>query len=215
MPKKFRCDLVTWEHARQLSEQLAEMIADQGFGPDIIVALARGGLVPAMNLSDFLGIKDLVSIRVEHWGITATRDKRAKIKHGINAGLEGRKVLMVDDIADTGDSLRVSRDYLDDLNPCEIKIAALHYVNTSKVKPDFYTEVVDRSKQWVWVIYPWNFVEDVSNLIERLGKKLFIKKFYQKDADEIRKGLEEEYKLSLDIREIEKVLCWMNNKKRN
>ena len=164
----FKCNLLNWTDVFNLAKAAAKKIEDSGYRPDFIVALARGGLVPARTLSDLLGIKDVAAIKVEHWGVTARPDKKAHIAHGINVDLSGRKVLIVDDITDTGESMRVAIDAVQKLNPAEIRTVALQHINGSKHVPDYYAEEI---QTWTWMIYPWNFVEDLTNLLGKLLAK--------------------------------------------
>ena len=205
MPNKIRCDLKSWDEMRSECEKLGDEIIKSGYHADIIIAVARGGLVPAMNLSDILGVKDLASIRVEHWGKTAEKDTEAIIKYGINADLSGRNVLIVDDVSDTGESLKAACEYIKKLNPKEVKVAVIHYVTTSKFKPDFYAEVVDRTDEFIWIVYPWNLIEDAINLIKKLNVRC-------DDANEIKKQLELNYKFSVNEKTLKKVMGEMERR---
>ena len=59
-------------------------------------------------LCDYLGVKDLVSLKIEHWGVTATPDGKAQIKYPFDIDLTGKNVLVVDDITDTGESMIIA-----------------------------------------------------------------------------------------------------------
>ena len=106
----FECQVMDWNLFYRLARQVADKINSSGYKPDIIIGLARGGWVLARVLCDFVGVKDLVSLKVEHWGVTATPDGTAKLKYPLNVDLTGKKVLVVDDITDTGESMRVTID---------------------------------------------------------------------------------------------------------
>jgi len=196
--ENFKCELISWDHARELSEIVAKKIKKSGFKPDIIIGVTRGGLVPAMNLSDLLGIKDLIALKVEHWGITATKSGKAELKVPLQGGIDGKRVLLVDDLTDTGESIKVSLDHLRELNPTEIKTATLLHKSQSNFKPDFYAE--DR-KEWKWIILPWNLNEDLSNLAGRI-----LKKNPETSAGELRSEMKKEF--NLDIEE-ETIACLM------
>ena len=90
------------------------------------MAIGRGGYVPARILCDYLLIRDLTSIKVEHWGSAATETEKAVIKFRLCTDIKDKSVLLVDDITDTGDTLRVSLKYLKDFGPKTIKTAVLH-----------------------------------------------------------------------------------------
>jgi hypoxanthine phosphoribosyltransferase len=134
------------------------------YKPDIVIALSRGGFVPARNICDMLIITDLVSLKVDHWGITATKDGKAKIRYPLNIDLTGKKVLVVDDITDTGESMLVSLDFIKSLNPADIKTVTALHIKTSKFTPDYYGEEID----WKWVVFPWNYIEDMCNIVPKV-----------------------------------------------
>jgi len=79
--------------------------------------------------------------------------------------LEGKDVLIVDDIADTGGSIEHAYEYVTDRTDGTVRTATLQLLQTSRFEPDFVGEQLDT---WTWVVYPWNFIEDLSELIERV-----------------------------------------------
>lgn len=165
MEDSFNCEFVSWEDIHTLSRIVAKSIRSSGFQPDVIIGLARGGFVPSRNLADLLGVKDLISVKVEHWGEVATNDGKAELKYPIKIDLTGKKVLIVDDLTDTGESMMTVKDYVQSLGSAEIKTATLMHITHSKFVPDFYAEEV---KDWKWFIFPWCFVEDVTSLINKV-----------------------------------------------
>lgn len=187
----FDCELMSWELFDKLSKIVAEKIKESCYQPDFIVGLARGGWVLSRVLCDYLGIKDLVSLKVEHWGITATPDGKAQIKYPFNLDLSEKKVLVVDDITDTGESMIVAINYIKEMNPTEIKTAALRHIQGSKFVPDFYGDEIT----WRWVVFPWNFVEDMCNIIPKVIESgVGVKKIKQK--------LKTNFKIELTDRQI-------------
>ena len=162
--KKFPARLASWEDVERWAGEGAWKILEEGWKPDVIVGLARGGWVPARLYCDYLGVKDLVSLKVEHWGVTATPDGKAKLKYGSNYDLSGKRVLIVDDISDTGESLTLAKNYVESQKPAEIRTATLLTIKGSRFRPDYYGEEID----WAWIVFPWNFVEDMINLVNNL-----------------------------------------------
>ncbi len=199
MAEKVKCDMRSWENVYINSRKLAEKIKESGYQPDIIIGLARGGWVPARNLCDFLGVKDLLSLKLEHWGITASPDGEAKIKFPLKMDLSGRKVLIVDDCSDTGESLVEAKKHIQTLNPDEVKTATMQIFDSTPSEdiPDFWVEKIP----WVWVIYPWNMTEDLINLISQL-----LNKRGRLHLDHIRHGLEEEFLVSVDTKMIKEIM---------
>jgi len=192
----FECEVMDWRLFYDLAKRVAERIRESGYQPDVIVGLARGGWVLARVLCDFLGVKDLLSLKVEHWGITATPDGKAKLKYPFNVDLSGKRVLVVDDITDTGESMRISVEYVKTLKPLEVRTAALRHIEGSKFVPDYFAEAIT----WRWVIFPWNYVEDLCNLISRVKEKGVT------DPPEIRAKLKEYFKINVDEGTIKEIL---------
>lgn len=167
MPK-IPIKLVRWEEVVGWSRELGRRIVSSGYQPDVIVAIARGGVVPARLLCDYLGVLDLLTIKVEHWVETAGRlYEDAVVKYPFEVELEGKKVLLVDDICDTGRSIIVSKEYILSHNkPAELRIATMQYIKpVARIVPDYY---VDEVVEWVWYLYPWNQMEDTINLTRKI-----------------------------------------------
>ncbi|PVX27281.1 MAG: phosphoribosyltransferase [Candidatus Bathyarchaeum sp.] len=182
-----------WNYFYRLAKKVANQINSSGYKPDIIVGLARGGWVLARVLCDFVGVKDLVSLKVEHWGVTATPDGKAKLKHLLNVDLAAKKVLVVDDITDTGESMRVTVEYLKTLNPSEIRTASLQHLTCAKFKADYVGEVLP----WRWVIFPWNFTEDMCTLIPKACRRLKVEIGDDVDVAVIKNEMKEMYTINV------------------
>ena len=205
----FECEVMDWDLFYQLAKKVAGKINNSGFKPDIIVGLARGGWVLARVLCDLIGVKDLVSLKVEHWGVTATPDGKAKLKYPLNVDLSGKNVLVVDDITDTGESMRVTLEYIKSLNPLQIKTAALRHINTSKFLPEYFGEEIT----WRWVIFPWNFTEDMCNIVPKVCKRLSVNPHENVDIAKIKNELKQFYTLDASEETIDEILKEM--KRRN
>ncbi len=163
--RRFRCEILSWEVVARDAKRLSHAIRQSGYTPDIIVAVTRGGLIPARIVSDYLHIKDIGTIKVEHWGIAATPDEKAILKFPLNADIKNKKVLLVDDITDTGDTLEVSVPYLRSFDPEEIRTATLLHKTTSHVVPEFFVRKISR---WRWIIFPWHVWEDLTLFIKEI-----------------------------------------------
>lgn len=162
--------VVTWFDVVGWCKELSRKIRSSGFKPDIIVAIARGGFAPARLLCDYLDVVDLLSIKVEHWIETGKHKEEATIKYPFNYDLRGKKVLLVDDIADTGKSIIAAKKHIMEVcRPSELRVAAMQLIpTTSAIVPDYY---VDEVKEWTWYMYPWNYTEDMVNLTMRIAKE--------------------------------------------
>ncbi len=191
---KFKCLQYSWEDISRLCEKLAKKIKESGFKPDVIVAIARGGWVPARILCDYLDVRDLYSVKTEHWGVVATPDGEAKLTQPLNVNLENKRVLIVDDVADTGDTINVVVKHINEFSPAEVKIAVVDYKQTSKFEPDFYAA---KMEEWRWIVYPWSLREDVRDLI---------KKSNAKTVEEALKVLRDQYELNVSEELVRDVL---------
>jgi len=198
---KFECEVMDWELFYNLAKRVAEKIKASGYRPDFVVGLARGGWVLARVLCDLLGVKDLVSLKVEHWGVTATPDGRARLKYPFRIDLSGRRVLVVDDITDTGESMRLATEYVEKLNPAEIRTATLRHIEGSKFVPDYYGDEIT----WRWVIFPWNFTEDLCNIVPKVAGECA-------DIEELRRRLKEDYKIDIDEERLSEVLAELDRR---
>ncbi|MEM3893450.1 MAG: phosphoribosyltransferase, partial [Thermofilum sp.] len=143
MPK-VNTKLVSWEEVVTWVRKLADAIQASGFKPDVVVAVARGGYVPARLLCDFLDVHDLVSLQILHWGRAAEITAEAHVKYPYTLDLSGKRVLIVDDIVDTGDSVIVAREFvLRNWRPFEVRVAAMQWISpVAKIKPDYFVEEV-------------------------------------------------------------------------
>jgi hypoxanthine phosphoribosyltransferase len=142
----------------------------------------------------------LLGLKVEHWGITATPDGEARLKYPIKVDLTGRKVLVVDDITDTGKSMMTAVSYVKTLNPEEIKTAALLHIKDSKFVPDYYAEEIE----WKWIIFPWNVTEDLINLISN-----YLNEKKMAEINDVIDGLKQWYDIELDENQINEVIAEM------
>jgi hypothetical protein len=159
------CELIGWEKFNELARSLAGQLKGDGEAVDIIVAIGRGGYMPARILSDLLGIMNLATFKIEHYHGTH-KSEEAFIRYPLVAEVENQRVLLVDDVSDSGDTFHVAVEHIHSRgDPGQIKTAVLHHKTVSTFVPDYYAAVV---KQWRWIIYPWAVTEDLAVLISGL-----------------------------------------------
>lgn len=209
MSEKMKCRIVSWGEVYSMCKELAGAVERSGFEPKTIIALARSGFVPGRLLSDLLGIPDLVSLKVEHWlDTTGQHREEATIPYQIPFNVEKRRVLVVDDIVDTGKSMKVSVDYIERFKPEMLKTAVMQYITASIFKPDYYVTTVS---DWVWFIYPWNFTEDLCNLTARILKANPSKTH---SSQEVFEGFKESFGLEVPLEELETILRTLEKRQR-
>lgn len=205
MAGAFRCELVSWARVVRLARNLALSIRAAGFQPDLIVAIARGGYVPARLIADCLGVMEVASFRIEHYAPGAHRKPVARVKHRLSVPVSGRRVLIVDDVGDTGDTFVAAMRHLRRIGqPAEVRTAVLHYKAGCRFMPDFSARIV---KEWRWITYPWAVVEDLGEFIARLRPR-------PRSAAAISSALRRRYGLRVSRRTVEDVLAFTVRQKR-
>jgi hypoxanthine phosphoribosyltransferase len=163
LPDDFDCTVTNWEYIYGLCRNVSNAVKRADFEPDVVVALARGGWFAGRCICDFLGLDDLTSLKMEHYVGAADKADEAQIRYPMPEGsVKGKDVLVIDDIADTGGSIRRADEYVTDRDAATIRTATLQLLNTSSFEPDF---VGERLETWTWVVYPWNFIEDMIDII--------------------------------------------------
>ena len=195
---EFKATYVSWKEIEEWTKGIRKMVVENNYNPDIIIGIARGGLVPARMVADYLFKKDLLSIKTEHWGLTATINGKAVLKEKLNYDVTGKKVLIVDDITDTGESMKLSYNYIKSLNPADVKTTSMLYIDGSNYTPDFYGKGLSK-EEWAWFVFPWNVYEDTYNLS---------KKFMDVPVGvgELKEKLAENYGLNVEDIDLEEVL---------
>jgi hypothetical protein len=186
-----KCTLVNWEEAFRLAKNVYQKIRNSEFFPDVVVAIARGGWFHARVLCDIMGIKELYSMNIRHWGV-AEVSPEAKLTHPLQVDLSGKKVLLVDDVTDTGDSMKIAYEHLKKLKAKEVRTATLHHKLSSSFQPDYYGE---KMEEWRWIVYPWGLYEDLTHFILEILE-------HPMSAEEIEKCLRNKYELDVSLKEI-------------
>ncbi len=165
MPDQLRCELISWSEVERLCQRLAGLIRGSGYCPDLVIAIGRGGYVPARLICDLLHIMGLTSIKIEHYLSGANRQEQAIVRYPLKADIRGLRVLVVDDVNDTGDTLEAAIQHLQTFQPAEIRTAVMHHKAVTRFDADYYAgEII----KWRWLIYPWAVNEDVSAFLQRL-----------------------------------------------
>jgi hypothetical protein len=163
LPETFDCTVTNWEYIYGLCREVSDDVRADDFEPDVVVALARGGWFAGRCVCDFLGLDDLTSLKMEHYVGTAEASGEPEVRYPMPEGsVEGKDVLVVDDIADTGGSIERAHEYVRARDPGEVRTATLQLLGTSAFEPDY---VGERLAAWTWVVYPWNFIEDMIDLV--------------------------------------------------
>lgn len=145
-------EVMTWDGFGEAARQIAKEVHQSGFDPEIIVSVARGGLLPAGAIAYALDQKSMLVMNVEFYtGVGATLlDPRLVDPVPDNAGLEGKRVLIVDDVADSGRTLQFVKELCEGY-AAEVKIAVLYEKPRSIVKCEYIWKTTDK-----WIAFPWS-----------------------------------------------------------
>jgi len=161
---------IPWSKAVEYCYKLASTLLDANESPDIVVAVSRGGLVPARIVSDVLGVDELVVLRSRLWGIGGRVREEPEIKAHEELAPAGKSILVVDEVVDTGATLTRIVRLLKGLGAAEVKTAVIHYKASSSFKPDYF---VERVEKWAWIFYPWSFSETLYGLAKQGGGDVY------------------------------------------
>lgn len=158
---------LTWQGFGDACRQIAEQIADSGWMPDLIVAIARGGMLPAGAISYALGVKANGAINVEFYtGVGKTMLEPEILEPYMDiSSLEGKRVLIVDDVADSGKTLKLIMDLIakeglsmgSDTAKVDARSATIYLKPTSVIKPDYVFKQTDK-----WINFPWSVLPPVT-----------------------------------------------------
>ncbi|MBP2322986.1 hypoxanthine phosphoribosyltransferase [Kibdelosporangium banguiense] len=145
-------EILTWDLFGTASRELATTIAQDGFQPDLILSIARGGLFAAGALGYALNVKNLHVMNVEFYtGVDERLDLPVMLPPVPNVvDLTGAKVLVADDVADTGATLKLVRDFCQD-HVAEVRCAVIYEKPRSEVKCEYVWRRTD-----LWINFPWS-----------------------------------------------------------
>jgi hypoxanthine phosphoribosyltransferase len=151
-------EIMTWESFGVASRELAMKVAKDGYEPDIILAIARGGLMAAGALGYALSVKNTYTLNVEFYtGV----DERLPIPIVLPpvpnlVDLKDSRILIVDDVADTGHTLKLVNDFCHG-QVKESRIAVLYEKPHSIVKCEYVWKMTNE-----WINFPWSDKEPVA-----------------------------------------------------
>jgi len=155
-------EIPTWERIYELLLDLASRIRRADFKPDVIVGVSRGGWLPARIMSDLLENPEIANVKAEFYlGVAETKGEPV-ITQPVSVSVKNKRVLVVDDVADTGKSLALVKEHLNEQGATEVKIATIYYKPWSIVTPDWFER-----KTSDWIIFPWERKETVRRILEK------------------------------------------------
>lgn len=143
---------MTWSDLGEGARELAAQVAADGYEPGLIVGIARGGLLTAGALSYALELKNALTMNVEFYTGIDERLPVPMLLPPVPAlvDLEDQRVLVADDVADTGQTLRLVKEFLAG-KVREARVAVLYEKPRSAVRCEYVWRRTDR-----WIDFPWS-----------------------------------------------------------
>jgi len=145
-------EVLGWDLFGTAARELAQAVVDDGFVPDIVIAVARGGLPPGGAIAYALGTKAVGTLNVEFYtGVDERLPDPVVLPPLLDtAAMSGLRALVVDDVADTGETLALVQKIM--AQHCEeARTAVLYSKPRSIVEPDYVWRRTDR-----WIVFPWS-----------------------------------------------------------
>lgn len=145
-------EVLTWTGYGPAVRELAQQVADDGYRPEMVLAIARGGLLPAGSMGYALSVKNIYVMNVEYYtGVDTRLDVPVMLPPYLDlVDMEDVKVLIVDDVADTGHTLKLVHDFLLE-RVGEVRSAVLYEKPQSLVKCEYVWK-----RTAAWINFPWS-----------------------------------------------------------
>lgn len=151
-------ETLTWPIFGEASRELATEVVRSGFMPEVVVAIARGGMLLAGSIAYALGSKSCGALNVEFYTGVGERLEHPVVLPPMldHAALEGKRVLLVDDVSDSGRTLAMVLAMLRD-GGSDVRTVCLYSKPGTVQVPDFVWRTTDR-----WIDFPWSVLPPVT-----------------------------------------------------
>lgn len=150
-------EVLTYEGFGRALRELARSVADDGYDPDLILCIARGGLLVGGALGYAMSVKNIYVMNVEYYtGVDERLDVPLILPPTPElVDLTHARVLIADDVADTGHTLAIVKEFCAG-KVAEVRTAVLYEKPRSVVKCEYVWRATDR-----WIEFPWSSEEPV------------------------------------------------------
>lgn len=144
--------ILSWAGFGEAQRELARSVVDSGFRPEVIIGIARGGMIPAGALTYSLGMKLADVINVEFYtDVAKTLPDPILLAPMLDVDSVSRhRLLVVDDVVDSGRTLALVLKLLRGYG-AEVRSAVLYAKPTTVVQPDYVWKRTDE-----WIVFPWS-----------------------------------------------------------
>jgi len=146
--------LLTWDDITSAVSRVTDAITSSGYEVEVVVGILRGGVIPAVLVADRLGVKDIGVMDIKFYEAPGVTGKEPYLRQPLTLPIRDKNVLIVDDISDTGLTLKVALDVVRHYAPRSVRTATLYVKPWTKLTPDYYAFVTED-----WVVFPWDFWE--------------------------------------------------------
>jgi hypoxanthine phosphoribosyltransferase len=145
-------EVMSWDDLGAGAQDLAEQVYRDGYRPDIVLAIARGGLLVAGALGYTLGVKNTFTMNVEFYTGIDERLEMPMLLPPVPdlVDFHEQRVLIADDVADTGATLSLVKDFCEG-KVAEVRCAVLYEKSRSAVNCEYVWRRTDR-----WIVFPWS-----------------------------------------------------------
>lgn len=157
-PSSDEREVLGWLEFGDASRELAYDIVHDNFVPDVVVAIARGGLLLAGGIAYALGVKSCAAFNVEFYTGVGTKLPEPVVLPPLldESSLKGQKVLLVDDVSDSGRTMKMVVGLIEAMG-AEVRTVVL-YTKPGTVYEPHYTW--RRTGQWI--TFPWSALPPVT-----------------------------------------------------
>ena len=146
---------LTWSDIEKYCNDIATKIRISQFHPDVIIALGRGGMIPARLLSDILGVSTVYLFGIKLYTGVGVRGDKVSVEPFSHI-IEKKKILLLDDILDSGITIEKTLEVLKKKRPEAIKVATLLCKKNRNNKPSYFASDAEED---TWIVFPWERIE--------------------------------------------------------
>jgi hypoxanthine phosphoribosyltransferase len=156
----------TWQDVERQTQEILRQLQRDAWRPDYVIGLTRGGLVPANLISQYLEVP-MECLKV------SLRDNSSEPEHNLwmaQDAYEGKRILIVDDINDSGATLNWIKSDWEDFHPSKkgpwagiwndtVRIATLvdNESSTSELNVSYSAVDLNKAEEDVWIVFPWEY----------------------------------------------------------
>ncbi|MEZ0289716.1 MAG: phosphoribosyltransferase [Sulfolobales archaeon] len=157
--------VLEWEDVFSGIRVLAKKIYENKYIPDSIIGVFRNGWIIGRLIGDLLGVDEIGGIGIKFYKSIGETRERPLVTSGPTTNVRDKKILLVDDVSDSGRTLQVAIELTRLFGAREVRTATLYIKKRTMLIPDYYYDETDK-----WIIFPWEYGETIRELsLRRYG----------------------------------------------